>query len=96
MNWRKGDTLLQLPDVMPAMIDCDNIVLNTVKQTELSNAWKVMDSRKYAGARWNVDGDTLSWECPFIYLIGGFSTDSKLYDTIWRGALNRLQGAPII
>ena len=96
VNWRKGDTLLQLPDVMPAMIDCDNIVLNTVKQTELSNAWKVMDSRKYAGARWNVDGDTLSWECPFIYLIGGFSTDSKLYDTIWRGALNRLQGAPII
>ncbi|MDE5791667.1 MAG: hypothetical protein K2H96_10630 [Muribaculaceae bacterium] len=96
VNWRKGDTLLQLPDVIPAMTECDNIVLDTEKDTQLSDAWKVMASNKPAKVKWNIDGNTLYWDCPFIYLIGGFAPDRSLYDTIWRGALNRLQDAPII
>lgn len=96
VNWRKGDTPLQLPGIIPAMTGCDNIVLETTKDTDLSDAWKVIASNKASKVKWHVDGNTLYWECPYIYLIGGFAPDGKLYNTIWRGALNRLQGAPII
>lgn len=96
VNWRKGDTFLQLPDIIPAMTECDNIVMETVKDSELSNAWKIMSKRNISRADWSVDGYILYWKCPYIYLVGGESPSLTLYDTIWRGAINRLQGAPII
>ncbi|MDE6717744.1 MAG: hypothetical protein K2J70_06095, partial [Muribaculaceae bacterium] len=95
VNWRKGDEMLQLPGVIPAMTECDNIVMDTMKETNLSDAWTVV-SDGAARVKWSVDGDLLSWECPYIYLIGGFDSRNALYNTIWRGALNRLQSAPII
>ena len=45
---------------------------------------------------WQVEGGIITWECPYIYLIGGYGPDGKLYDTIWRGVLNRLTFTPII
>ena len=97
VNWRKGDKLLQLPDVIPAMTACDNIVLSTKKDTNLSDAWTIVTpSASRRKVQWSVDGDILSWECPYIYLIGGWNKEMKLCNTIWRGALNRLTFAPII
>ncbi len=97
VNWRKGDELIQLPTIIPPMTACDNLVMTTTKESELSDAWKIMvKSQGPARVKWNVDGDLLIWECPYIYLIGGFSPDGSLYDTIWRGAINRLQSPPII
>ena len=95
VNWRMGSTLLQLPDAIPAMTGCDNIVRMTSKDTNLSDAWKVM-SNGPAKVKWTVDGDMLQWDCPYIYLIGGYRNNGALYNTIWRGALNRLTSAPII
>ena len=86
--------MLQLPDLIPAMTGCDNIVLASQKDANLSDAWKVIDRRRKV--KWSVDGDIISWECPYIYLIGGFNPEGNLCNTIWRGVLNRLQSAPII
>ncbi|MDE6026589.1 MAG: hypothetical protein K2G23_00775 [Muribaculaceae bacterium] len=94
VNWHKGSTMLQLPDIIPPMIGCDNIVLASGKDANLSDAWKVMDKRRKVN--WSVDGDIISWECPYIYLIGGFDPAGNLCNTIWRGVLNRLQSVPII
>ncbi|MDE5869319.1 MAG: hypothetical protein K2H18_03720, partial [Muribaculaceae bacterium] len=74
VNWREGDALLQLPSIIPAMTECDNIVKFTTESTNLSDAWKIMARKGSAKIRWNVDGDILTWECPYIYLIGGYDT----------------------
>lgn len=96
VNWREGDAQLQLPDMIPAMTECDNIVVFTSKSTNLSDSWKIMAKDSRQKVKWSVDGDILSWECPYIYLIGGYDNNRILFNTIWRGALNRLQGAPLI
>lgn len=98
VNWRKGSELTNLPDYLPATTGSDNIVMTTRLSSNLSDAWKTGDpaakGRRAPG--YDVDGDTLSWECPFIYLIGGYRADGSLSDSIWRGALVRLRQAPII
>ena len=96
VNWREGDSQLQLPSIIPAMTECDNIVKFTSESTNLSEAWKVMAKGGANKIKWNVDGDNLTWECPYIYLIGGYDSNRSLCNTIWRGVLNRLQGAPLI
>lgn len=96
VNWRAGDTLLQLPDFFPMMKGCDNVVQTHTQDTALSNAWKVMSRTDRQRVKWSVDGDTLYWECPYIYLLGGYDAADRLCNTVWRGVLNRLQSAPII
>lgn len=89
VNWNKGNTLLQLPAGMPEMTDCDNVVMTTKSTVLLSDYWK-KNTRAI-----EIDGDRLSWDCPYIYLIGGVGADGKLCDTVWRGVLTRLTFTPI-
>ncbi len=52
-----------------------------------------------AGARvkYETEGDEIRWDCPYIYLFGGFGSEGEvLNDSVWRGALNRLTFKPII
>lgn len=94
VNWAPGNSLMQLPEVIPAMAGCDNVVMTTEKSSNISDAW----TRIGAPARIShkTDGDVISWDCPYIYIFGGYSPDNRLYDTIWRGVLNRLTFTPII
>ncbi len=91
VNWGEGGELLQLPAEIPAMTQCDNVVMYTKKSANLSDYWT-----RAGGSTPEVDGDVLKWECPYIYLIGGYGSDGKLYDSIWRGVLARLTFTPII
>ncbi|MDE7237712.1 MAG: hypothetical protein K2N66_07830, partial [Paramuribaculum sp.] len=36
-----------------------------------------------------------TWECPYIYVIGGVCGDGSISDAIWRGAVNRLTYRPL-
>lgn len=90
ITWNKGTETLQLPAMIPAMTNCDNVVISHSKSANLSEAWK-----KTTRSDYTVSGDMIYWECPYIYLIGGYDTAGKLYDTIWRGVLTRLSFAPI-
>ncbi len=91
VTWRKGTSNLQLPEAIPAMIDCDNVVMTLRKNVNLSDIWTraVADSAE-------VVGDKLYWDCPYIYLFGGLNKEGKLYNTIWRGVLARLSFPPVI
>ncbi len=91
VNWRKGDAFLQLPEAIPAMTECDNVVMTTRKMVNLSDAW----TRSVSGSV-EIVGDRLYWECPYIYLIGGLDKNGALCNTIWRGVLARLSFTPII
>lgn len=95
VNWSKGASSLQLPEIIPAMTQCDNIVSDTDMSANLSDAWKVK-RRISTRSDYELDGDIIRWGCPYIYLFGGYAADGKLQDTIWRGVLSRLTFTPII
>ena len=95
VNWTLGTSSMQLPDIIPAMAYCDNIVVNLDKSGDLSAGWSRAGSPRHRVNYW-VDGDKITWECPYIYLFGGYSPDNKLYTTIWRGVLGRLTFMPVI
>lgn len=38
---------------------------------------------------------TTSWECPYIFLFGGYNTKGQLYNNIWQGVLLRLTYKPL-
>ena len=97
VTWKVGTSLMQLPPDFPAMTECDNIVATHRQSSNLSDAWKpVMTKNRPRRIHTEVDGDILYWDCPYIYLIGGTGTDGRLCNTIWRGALARFIGTPII
>lgn len=97
VSWRKGDSHIQIPDILPALINFDNIVMATEMKANLSDAWKIMKRRTERPRRvaFSTDGDIISWECPYIYLFGGFDTSGQLSDSVWRGVLTRLTFAPL-
>lgn len=95
VNWAKGAASLQLPETIPAMTDCDNVVSATDMSANLSDAWKVRH-RLSTRADYELDGDVIRWGCPYIYLFGGYAPDGSLHNTIWRGVLSRLTFTPII
>lgn len=97
VDWAKGSQLMQLPAEFPEMSNCDNIVMSTTKTASLSDNWKIISrSSKPNRLPYQVDGETITWECPYIYLIGGINADGILYNSIWRGVLSRLTFVPII
>lgn len=91
VNWGEGNALMQLPEEIPTMTGCDNVVMYTSRSANLSDYWT-----RAGGSTPEVDGDLLKWDCPYIYLIGGFDPNGKLYDSVWRGVLARLTFTPII
>lgn len=91
VNWSRGNTLLQLPKDMPDMTACDNVVMTTSRSAFISDYWKKASRTR----GFIVDGDKITWDCPYIYIIGGESADGKLYDTVWRGVLARLTFTPL-
>ena len=96
VNWGEGNSALQLPDMIPAMTQCDNVVMGTQKSANLSDAWKLMMRRGPKRVSYRVDGDIIYWDCPYIYLFGGYDQSHRLYNTIWCGVLTRLTFAPVI
>lgn len=92
VNWAKGTAGLQLPDFMPALVNAAGMVISTEYSANLSDAWKKSSLMKIPHV---VDGDIITWECPYIYLIGGYDAENKLYDVIRKGVLNRMTFTPI-
>lgn len=93
VTWRKGDNQMQLPAEMPSLAGCDNVVMTTRMSYNLQNNWKRAPKRRVTT---EVENMTLYWDCPYIYIIGGYNAAGELSNTIWRGALARLTFPPII
>lgn len=95
VDWTLGTSSMQLPEEIPATIYSDNLVIDITKEADLSDGWKYLKKRPKR-ISYSVDGDIITWECPYIYLFGGYSPEGRLYTTIWRGVLGRLTFTPII
>lgn len=100
INWQRGSEQLTLPDFVPALYEADAIVMSTPERADLSDAWTKMSMpaiyRLPKRLTYELDGYNISWQCPYIYLMGGSKNNKELNDLIWRGVLARLTFAPLI
>lgn len=100
VNWVIGGELIQLPEYIPGMKYSDCIV----KATSMSGnfepkVWTPTASKELPGwyrVNYEVNGYDVTWECPYIYLIGGEDAEGLTYNTIWKGVLNRLTFVPLM
>lgn len=96
VHWTKAGQLMQLPDAIPSFYGADGVIAATSMHASI-NAWAMQSSPQPKGARiqYFVNGSDVEWECPYIYLIGGYEEDGKLLTAVWRGVLARLTFAPL-
>ncbi len=101
-NWFKAPSLMKLPDYIPGMRDAQCMVVNGEVKSRGADAWEQFPS---APLPWwliidsGVDSRAIApitqWEVPYIYMYGGYNENGALYNTVWRGVINRLSFKPI-
>jgi hypothetical protein len=100
VNWREADEEMALPVYMPSMAQMDYAVVDTPMEANFApESWSVKSVELPIGMKgvtYNIDGYEITWNCPYIYLFGGCNAGGVLYDTIWRGVINRLSFKPLI
>lgn len=100
VTWIKASPMLQMPDFIPASWRADNIVIYKPMSAELlPGVWNEMPDRQIPGwyrINTSVSDGIITWDCPYIYMYGGCNSEGLLYNTIWRGVINRLTFTPII
>lgn len=104
VNWSKAGELMQLPEYIPGMCGTQAFVAETELTGRSSSVWSLTGDRHLAGW-YGIDGGMMSgsratkpvtsWNCPYIYIIGGTLADGSLNTTIWRGVINRLSFKPL-
>lgn len=105
MDWKEGDELLQLPDYIAPRRDAQAIVVNTTATVSRAASSRWIEYQAKSLPRWwSVDIPAVSsravapvtqWEVPYIYLFGGYDAQGNLYDSVWRGVINRLTFKPL-
>lgn len=106
IDWKEGDDLLQLPDYIAPRSMAQAIVVNrlTTESRSASSAWK--EYRPTPLPRWWEPAQPLQlmsravapvteWKVPYIYLFGGYDGLGNIYNSVWRGVINRLTFKPL-
>jgi hypothetical protein len=104
MNWKEADDLLQLPDYVPAMYGSQTLIFSTTMTESARSSlspWSYYASKELP-RYWTITTNSsrattpiTSWDCPYIYMFGGYDANGTLYDTLWRGVINRLTFKPL-
>ena len=84
ITWTVGDSTMTQPSFMPRFYGAQAMVNN--ETFTLSGA---------AGAPRRVQSLVTTWNCPFIYLFGGYNDRGELLPSVWRGVYNRLTNTPV-
>ncbi len=102
-HWHLGDDVMQLPEYIPSFAEAQALVFSETIYARNSSVWKSYPSRPVP-MWWYIADSELSrattpvteWECPYIYLFGGVNANGDLYNSVWRGVINRLTFKPVI
>lgn len=81
VNWQKGSQLLQLPEYMPAPIGAS---LMTFDKTLSVNDASTMAIKPIT-----------TWDCPYLYMFGGYDARGAIIDEYWSGVINHLTWKPL-
>ena len=84
ITWAKADSTMTLPSHLPKFYGAQAFV-NT--ETLTASGANYMPRR--------IQSPVTSWECPFIYLMGGYNDQGALLPYIWRGVYNRMTNYPV-
>ena len=57
--------------------------------------FEMLSASGAAGAPRRVSTPVTTWECPFIYLFGGFDDQGALLPYVWRGVYTRMTHYPV-
>ena len=104
INWKLADDLLQLPNYIPSMGGAQALIFDRTMTARSADGWIEYPSKQLP-SYWEIYNPVISrasqytnqWECPYIYLFGGYDNkNGNLYNTIWRGVIYRLSFKPII
>lgn len=88
VHWQTYPALSALPNTMSGWNEADLLTVPADMEAKISDAWSRAD---YA-----IDGDAITWQCPYLYIFGGYGPDgTTLNDRVWSGVLNRLRYTPI-
>lgn len=93
INWQRAQEYMQLPDNVETGYMVDAISIGTSMQSNLSNRWKTAPARRKLP--FEIEGDIVKWDCPYIFLFGGYNTNSELNGNIRSGVLQRLTYEPL-
>lgn len=104
LNWKLADDLMQLPDYIPAMGNAQALVFSRTLVSRGGNSDWIDYPSKQLPSWWEIYNPvysrvaqpTTKWECPYIYLFGGYDNNGSLYNSIWRGVINRLSFKPVV
>lgn len=88
MKWKKGGQLIQLPEFIPSFYGAQAFVAESTLTVSRNNIW-----HEYVSSR--ATEPITEWDCPYIYIFGGYDKDGKLNKSIWRGTINRLSFKPL-
>lgn len=85
ITWFNNDTIANQPSHMPLFYGAQAFV----------NFETITASNGAAGAPRRAATPVTSWECPYIYLFGGYNAKDQLLPNVWRGVYNRLTNYPV-
>lgn len=84
VTWAKGDSTISQPAHVTKFYGAQAFV-----QSETLSS----STPRYVPGRVQAIVDT--WECPFIYLFGGYDDQGRLLPNLWRGVYNRMTYYPL-
>lgn len=105
VHWTTSEGLMAKPDYLPGLYDLDGLVRDNtmyVDNSRTSGAWKEFTTEypRWYYPVYTLDGSRAvtpikEWECPFVYLFGGYLANGNFNDEVWRAVINRLLFRPI-
>ena len=84
ITWSQADSTMAMPSEMPKFYGAQAFV----NEETLSAS-----GPSYAPGR--VSSAVTTWECPFLYLMGGYNGQGDLLPYTWRGVYNRMTNYPV-
>lgn len=104
LNWAPASSYLQFAKTVPGFYGAQAIVCPTqlsVSRT-VSDGWDMIPTRRlpawaspipFVSSRVSTAID--EWDCPYIYLFGGYDANGQLRNSLWRGVIRRFTFRPL-
>lgn len=84
LHWNTGISGLQLPSYMPAFFGAQAFAYS---RKQSANA-----PRRYSAGQTTA---ITSWDCPYLYLFGGYASNGNALNSVWEGVITRLTYKPV-
>ena len=107
MNWEKAGKLLQQAALIPGRSGAKGFIykqtLHVPQKASRSQRWTSLVPTNTSSPAGNIVSrpaqyltkPVSEWECPYIYLFGGYNAQGALINTLYRGVIQRFTFIPI-